>query len=477
MITVTKHDNLNLQFNTDDWDYLRSLKEHFSHYTEGYRYSSLYKVGKWDGRISLFNSMNRTLPFGLLMEWMKFHKINYPTVPTNVDISVKEMFKGIDPIYTKDLLYEPYDYQDDCISAALKTSCGCIISATASGKSLMISYIYKALYEKGVINRGIIIVPSIGLVTQFYNDMKKYGIDMTLIGRVGDEWREWNKPLVISTWQSLSNNDEQLLNMDLVIVDECHQSKARVISELLQKCPNTKWRYGFTGTLPDSELETLQVLSYIGPVLRTYKAKDLAKLGFVSDCEIKMVHIDYKQSFKGDYNEIKKQVFINPYRLSLVKHIIEISPSNILLLTGKVNDEGEYLKKYLKDELGDEYEIVFLSGKDSGDERELWRNNMDSNHPKKIILIATYGIFSTGISINSLDNAVFVSPYKSKIRTLQSLGRLLRLFLNKRSTLWDICDDVKHLRDHSNIRLKHYSKENHDVIDIFLQEGESFTDL
>ena len=72
----------------------------------------------------------------------------------------------------------------------------------------------RELWEKNLVKNGIIIVPSIGLVTQFYNDMDDYGIDMSLIGRVGDDWREWHKPIVISTWQSLQNVPEHMERMD-----------------------------------------------------------------------------------------------------------------------------------------------------------------------------------------------------------------------------------------------------------------------
>ena len=51
---------------------------------------------------------------------------------------------------------------------------------------------------------------------------------------------------------------------------------------------------------------------------------------------------------------------------------------------------------------------------------------------KNVVLIATYGIFSTGINIKALNNILLISSSKSKIRVLQSIGRSLRLHENKK---------------------------------------------
>ena len=72
------------------------------------------------------------------------------------------------------------------------------------------------------------------------------------------------------------------------------------------------------------------------------------------------------------------------------------------------------------------------------------------------IIIASYGTFSTGINIRRLHNIVFASPSKSKIRTLQSIGRVLRLGENKEmATLFDIADDMSN-KSRKNFTLEHF---------------------
>jgi superfamily II DNA or RNA helicase len=223
--------------------------------------------------------------------------------------------------------------------------------------------------------------------------------------------------------------------------------------------------------MPDSELECQQVMSYIGPILREYGSVKLAKMGYVSKCNIKVLHVDYKTKPKGEYNEVKDEVFNNAYRMGLITEIVRKCDGSVLLLVGKVEDEGAVLKKHLEESgVLEDREICFLSGKDNAKEREIWRRYTDEQ--SHIVLVATYGIFSTGINIKSLRYLVLASPFKSKIRVLQSIGRTLRLHADKvnGATVFDICDTTKYLREHGDIRMKHYAKEGFDIEEIFLVE-------
>jgi superfamily II DNA or RNA helicase len=68
-----------------------------------------------------------------------------------------------------------------------------------------------------------------------------------------------------------------------------------------------------------------------------------------------------------------------------------------------------------------------------------------------------------------LHNVVFASPSKSRIRNLQSIGRVLRKGKEKVSaTLYDIADDMTHsgkrnyTLNHLVERIKIYNEENFD---------------
>ena len=91
------------------------------------------------------------------------------------------------------------------------------------------------------------------------------------------------------------------------------------------------------------------------------------------------------------------------------------------------------------------------------------------------IIVASYGTFSTGINIKNLHNVIFASPSKSRIRNLQSIGRVLRKGNNKtKATLYDIADDISTDRgnnytlNHLMERVKVYNEEKFDyeIIDV-----------
>ena len=72
------------------------------------------------------------------------------------------------------------------------------------------------------------------------------------------------------------------------------------------------------------------------------------------------------------------------------------------------------------------------------------------------ITIASYGTFSTGISIKNLHNIIFAYPTKSRIRNIQSIGRGLRLHESK--TLVHIYDIADLLNESVyNVTIEHYS--------------------
>ena len=79
-----------------------------------------------------------------------------------------------------------------------------------------------------------------------------------------------------------------------------------------------------------------------------------------------------------------------------------------------------------------------------------------TENEKDAIIVASYGTFSTGINIRNLHNIVFSSPSKSRVRTLQSIGRGLRRSESKDSaTLFDIADDLTY-KSKRNFTINHF---------------------
>ena len=106
--------------------------------------------------------------------------------------------------------------------------------------------------------------------------------------------------------------------------------------------------------------------------------------------------------------------------------------------------------------------VFFVHGGTDVEDREEVRNLTETE--SNAIIVASYGTFSTGINIKRLHNIVFASPSKSRIRNLQSIGRVLRKGEGKDiATLYDIADDIggqNYTLKHLNERVNIYNNEN-----------------
>jgi len=117
-------------------------------YVSDYIFMPLYKSGQWDGTISLFNKSNRTFPYGLLFDFVKFHKSKFPEKTVTIEDDIKSLFKGEDLDTVFDLKYEPRDYQLDCIQAAIKHRKNIFVISVGGGKCLSGVYVDIMVSEK-----------------------------------------------------------------------------------------------------------------------------------------------------------------------------------------------------------------------------------------------------------------------------------------------------------------------------------------
>ncbi len=98
--------------------------------------------------------------------------------------------------------------------------------------------------------------------------------------------------------------------------------------------------------------------------------------------------------------------------------------------------------------------IFYIDGSVSGTDREAIRRAVEDE--ENAILIASLGTTSTGVSINKLHHMIAASPSKSKIKVLQSIGRMLRKHNTKQeAVLYDIVDDLQY-KSHVNFTFKHF---------------------
>jgi superfamily II DNA or RNA helicase len=127
-------------------------------------------------------------------------------------------------------------------------------------------------------------------------------------------------------------------------------------------------------------------------------------------------------------------------------------------------DHGELLYKMLNSMVKDGRKVFLIHGKTAVDEREQIRAILANE--SNAILVGSSGVLSVGTNIPTLANLIAAHPTRSKIRTLQSIGRTLRLHKDKsQATLFDIVDDFTYKKrenysiNHFRERMKMYADE------------------
>ena len=250
-------------------------------------------------------------------------------------------------------------------------------------------------------------------------------------------------------------------------VSNCHKAKSHSIKAILEKCTNTVYRYGLTGTFPKpGTLDRLTLMSYSGPLVNEVSAAFLQKKGHITKCEVKVIQMDYapesvKKSFydlsknaydrKGLYNLEQNYIIENQTRLSMVSNIINNSTKNGLVLFHH-RDYGQALYEKLRQESEGKL-VYYIDGGTKSEIREIYKKKMEENH--NVILIASYGTFSTGISVKNIHNIFFTESFKSEIVIRQSIGRGLRKHDTKDLlTIIDFVDDFRYA-SWDNYHIKH----------------------
>ena len=152
-------------------------------------------------------------------------------------------------------------------------------------------------------------------------------------------------------------------------------------------------------------------------------------------------------------------------RNNLIKNLVRDLNGNTLVLFNYVDRHGLPLYESINKSIGETRKVFFVYGGVDTEEREKIRSITERE--KDAVIIASYGTFSTGINIRNLHNVVFASPSKSRVRNLQSIGRVLRKGEGKDlATLYDIADDISE-KPNKNYTLKHLE----DRINIYQEEN------
>jgi superfamily II DNA or RNA helicase len=326
-------------------------------------------------------------------------------------------------------------------------------------------YIISQWYAQKYKVKGLIIVPTIGLVTQMESDFRDYGYTGDIHSSIGGLSTDNDIPaeMVITTWQSLNNGKTKrpknwYRQFGLVFGDEAHGCKATSLIQILSSLEACKYRFGTTGTLDGQALNEATIEGLFGPKFKSISTKELMDQGYVTKLKIKCIVLKYPeniaQQVKGkSYQEEVDFLIACEARNKFLKNLTLSLQGNKLLFF-RIIDHGRILHQLISAD--SDHNVFYIDGGVGGADRESIRKAIEDEH--NATLIASLGTTSTGVSINKLHHMIAASPSKSKIKVLQSIGRMLRLHESKEEAiLYDIVDDLSY-KSYQNFTLKHFAE-------------------
>jgi len=225
----------------------------------------------------------------------------------------------------------------------------------------------------------------------------------------------------------------------------------------MTKLLDCKYRIGLTGTLDGAHTHKLVLEGLFGAVNKVTSTKKLMDKKQLSNLVVRCLILKHteencKMVASGKYQDEIDYIVNHTKRNEFIRDLVLRLGNNTLVLFQFVEKHGKVLFDMIEGET--ERKVFFVFGGTDTQTREDIR--AITEREKDAIIVASYGTFSTGINIRNLHNVVFASPSKSRIRTLQSIGRALRKGDNKENaTLYDIADDFTY-KSRKNFTLNHF---------------------
>ena len=462
------------------------LRDHFTFEVEGAKFMPQYRKRNWNGEIHLFDLRSKRIYIGLLDRIISFcerRDYTYKFIDNEYYGSPFEINEGISKQGVKDYMsaickHKPRDYQVEGVYDALRHNRKLLISPTASGKSLMIYSLVRYYVDKG--EKILLVVPTTSLVEQMYKDFQDYGWDSeSYCHRIYAGKEKTNEfPVTITTWQSVHKLDRNFFtDYDVIIGDEAHLFKSKSLVSIMTKLEHAKYRYGFTGTLDGTQTHKWVLEGLFGPTYKVTRTDDLMKEGHLSKLDIQCLVLKHPPQKFETYQDEIEYLISHKQRNNFITNLTLDLKGNTLILYSRVETHGAILYEKINNNKQTDRKVFFVHGGVDADERELIREITEREN--NAIIVASYGTFSTGINIRNLHNVIFASPSKSRVRNLQSIGRVLRKSTNKvKAILYDISDDCtynsrkNYTLNHLIERIKIYNEENfnYEIITIQLKK-------
>ena len=472
-IIIDKIDECKMAITASDSVYSH-IYDYFSFWAKNYKFMPKYEAGLWDGKIRLLNMRDKTMDSGILLELIRFAldfeysldvDPDFNLVPNSAEcpVDLEELVESFN------LPYEPYDYQMNAWEQIFKHKNRFLLSPTSSGKSLIIYGAMRHLVQTG--KKVLIVCPTQQLVDQMvgdfceYSENNKFDAESTCHKIYEGQTHSNKNPVTVSTWQSIHRKQKKWFQpFDAVFIDEAHLADGTSLTGIMGKCTNAEYRIGLTGTISEAKVHKYTLISLFGPIYETITTKAMIDRGITAQLKIKALVMDFPDHVRSEIGKLPWKdeldwIIANEKLNKFVCNLAIKQDKNTLILYRFVERHGLVLYEMLK-EMCPDRQIYFVagSGKHKTPKEERRRIQALAEKNDGVIIVASYGTFSTGISIKNLHNIILAHPLKGRITLLQSIGRVLRKFKGyDLSTVYDIACDLS-WKSRINTTWNHFKK-------------------
>ena len=360
------------------------------------------------------------------------------------------------------------DYQQEAVHVFLKKEIGVLEIGTGGGKTLIAAEIIRRLGCK-----TLFIVDKIELLRQAKKVIEEsLGIE---VGVIGNQMIDI-KDVTVATIQTLIKRSkdlaEYLSSVKFVIFDECHHCPANSYAQISRYLSNVIYRLGITGTATRDDGNEMAIFSVAGNIIHKISSEELIAdgwlmkpkiifiKGFMSEDAIKAA--DRLAHSEGFINETDKYAamydsFIknNEERNDVIRSIVDKNKGKKILILTKLIDHGMSLNISIPNS-------VHLYGETPKKEREKMFEDFTKGDVN--VMVSTISCMSEGVDIPKLDIIFNAASNKGDVKTIQAIGRVLRLNKNKENAYYfDFLDEGKFLKQASWARKKALQKQGHDI--------------
>jgi superfamily II DNA or RNA helicase len=463
--------NKTIKLETEDLSLIGKISKLLSYKQSGVEYTQAYKNG-WDGLIRLLNKKNEC-GIGLLF------KIKDYLTENNIEYVIEDKRKSIklEPeLVVNDIGFTLRDYQERIVNTCKDNNIGIIRAATASGKTYCSAYITKQFNKP-----TIIYVIGLDLLQQFHDLYSK--IFKEEIGWIGNGICNPKRITIASVWTlgsalevkkaSLLMDDEYIKELPpsiqdkfkilkclkeakVHIIDECHACTCDTLQQIY-KYIDPERIYGLSGTPFRDDGSDLLTEAMLGKIICNVSASELIEKKVLAQPVIKFINVPGQVIHARTFQEVYKEYVVNnEIRNALIlkntKDLIDRKYKPLVLF--KTIEHG---KKLYNDFISNGINCDLLYGNDSLEKRNIIKQKLNDG---EIDCIIASTIFDIGMDLPKLSALVLCGGGKSKVRTLQRVGRVIRAYKDKtKAAIIDFMDNTRFLDKHSLIRYQTYIEE------------------